>query len=204
MTEPDRPDIIEQIDTLTDDAASWSATGGEHTREMWVAPAGSMTAIELGMVGASPVTISETEAAHAISQLVGDPFFNPIHHLRHVVFWVGDNSVARQPINAGATRLLRQMLTDVRDGNYVASDAERDHVRALLDSEDLPAIHGPCLITGMADDGDTPAPLNENFQHWFNGVIDAVAVVRQSLIEIAAELGIPLEQVRRISVISLG
>ncbi|MGW4527789.1 hypothetical protein [Amycolatopsis sp. NPDC004378] len=203
---PDRVDqIVDQINALTEDAASWNATG-EHTHPWWATPApGSMTAVELTMTDSGPIEISETNPRPAIDDRVGDPFVDRITHLYRVAFWVGGNSVARHPINVGATRFLHHLLADVRDGNYVASDRERDHARALLDSGDLPVIHGPSLVTGIADDHETPAPLNENFQSWYSGLLDELAQLRRSLAHaIAREAGIPVERLGGVAVVSLG
>ncbi|MFI6029505.1 hypothetical protein [Amycolatopsis magusensis] len=198
-------DIVDQIDALTEDAASWSATG-EHAGSLWSQPApGAMTAVELAMTGGAPIEISATEPVAAIAARIGDPFIDRISHLRRVAFWVGGNSVAHHPVNTGATTFLHHLLADVRDGNYVASDDERDHARLLLTAGNLPEIHGPCLVTGIADDGDTPAPLDENFQGWFTGVLDELAQRRASLVHaIARELGLSLEQLDGVSVVFVG
>lgn len=202
---PDRVDeIVEQIDALTEDAASWSATG-EHSHPWWAQPAaGAMTAVELTMTSSGPIEISTTDPIAAIADRIGDPFVDRISYLRRVRFWVGGNSVAHRPLNVGATRFLHHLLADVRDGHYVASDTERHHARALLATGNLPEIHGPCLITGVADD-DMPAPLGENFQSWFTGLLDELAQLRASVVEaILRELGIPPELRDRITLVPLG
>jgi len=194
-----RPDRIDDRDgrnaRLTKNAISWW-TISARTSHWWAkSTPGAMTAIALNLVGPGPVEISETEPAAAISDLIGDPFVNRINHQYRVAFWVGDNSIARRPIYAWATKFLHQLLVDIRDGNYVASNTERAHARALLlDSSELPVIHGSCLITGIADDADTPAPLSENFQAWFTSLLDDLARLRDSLADaIAHESDIPLD-----------
>lgn len=122
---PNQPDIIDEIDALTDDAASWSANGGEHTRPIWTAPAGCMTAIAADMTGARPVTIYEADPGTEITRLVGDPAFNRIQHLYQVAFWVGDNSVRRQPVNTGATTWLPQLLEAVQQDQRAVAGAGR-------------------------------------------------------------------------------
>ncbi|GAA2678981.1 MULTISPECIES: hypothetical protein [Actinosynnema] len=203
MPESHNPDIIDRIDALTDDAASWSATG-EHTQSRWATPApGAMTAVELAMNGVRPADISLTDPASDIVRLVGDPGVDRIVPLRRMQLWVGKDS-ATGPVNTGATTFLHRLLAAVRDGRYVAGDAERDHVRALLDTPDrLPVIHGPCLITGVGTEG-SPASLDENFTSWFTGVLDGVAQLRQALaIAVVQELGIPSEAIDHIVVIPL-
>jgi len=203
--EHDRPAIIDRIDTLTEDAADWTATG-EHTRSWWATPtAGSMTAVELNMTGLGLVDISDTDADRDIARRVGDPGVDRISHLYRVRFWVGGNSVVTSPVNTGATRFLHRLLTDVRDGHYVAGDAEREHARALLDAPgDLPVIHGPCLVTGVAD-GGAVAPLDENFHDWFTNLLNRLAQVRHALVSaIAHEIGIPPEQLGHVVLVALG
>ncbi|GAB3162081.1 hypothetical protein GCM10027258_80380 [Amycolatopsis stemonae] len=203
----DRVDeVIEEIDALTADAASWSATG-EPAHPWWVKPSpGAMTAVELTMTGPGPIAISATDPYTAIADRIGDPFVDRISHLRRVSFWVGGNSVAHQPLNVGATKFLHHLLADVRDGHYIASDTERDHARVLLAAGTLPEIHGHCLITGVADDDDTPAPLGENFQSWFTHLLDQLAQIRaEALTEaVVRALGLPPELRDRIAVVSLG
>lgn len=200
MHEDDNRDIIDEIDALTDDAANWSADGG-HSQAEWATPApGAMTAIELSMEGAGPVDISEADPGRDIARLVGDPGVDRLRHLRRVQFWVGDNSVDTSPVNIGATRFLHRLLAAVRDGHYIASDAARDHARALLDNpDDLPVIHGPSILTGVGDDGGA-APLDENFQDWFGELIDRIAQLHP-LAALAEQIGIPLEQISHISVL---
>lgn len=195
-------DITDQIDAVLADAATWNAAD-EHPRPGWMTPEpGAMTAVELTMSGAGLVDISEAEPEGDIARRIGDPAVNRISHLRRVQFWVGDTSAATSPVNTPATRFLHELLTDVRDGRYIASDAERDHARALLAEPDsLPVIHGPCLVTGVGD-GGSAAPLEDNFHSWFTGI---VARGLESLINaLAREIGIPPEQISHIAVIPLG
>lgn len=205
MDEHGHHDIVDRIDALTEDAASWSATG-EHTRSWWAAPAdGAMTAVELGMTGAGRVDISATDPGSDITRLVGGPGLDRINYLRRVQFWVGGDSAATSPVNTGATAFLHRLLADVRDGRCVAADAERDHVRTLLDTPDqLPVIHGPCLVTGVGDDGGA-APLDENFQDWFTTLLDNIAQQHHALAAAVVDrLGLPPELVDRVVVIHLG
>lgn len=205
MIEHGHPDIIDRIDALTDDAASWSPTGA-HSQPWWVTPAsGAMTAVELSMFSSGPIDISQNNPGLDIARHVGDPGVNRINHLRKVALWVGDNSVAGSPVNAGATRFLHHLLADVRDGRYIASDQERDHARALLDiPDDLPVIHGPCLVTGVGEDG-AAAPLDENFQTWFSALLDELAELSKSLVAVVArEIGIPLEQIGHVTFARIG
>lgn len=189
------PDIIDRIDALTEDATSWSATG-DHTRTWWATPAaGAMTVLKWNMIGAGPVDISATAPGRDIARHVGDPGVDRISYLRRLQFWVGSNSVATSPVNDGATRFLHQLLADIRDGRYIASDHERDHAGDLLDAPDLPLIHGPCLVTGVGDD-TAAAPFDENFEGWFTALLDEIAQLHTSLVTaVARETGIPLEQI---------
>lgn len=209
MNEHSHPDraarVVEQIDALTEDAASWSASG-ERARSGQTEPGpGSMTAIALTMTAPGRVELSESDPVPAIADLVGDPSVNRIRPLERVAFWIGDNSEANRPVNAGATHFLHSLLADVRDGNYAASDRERDRVGALLDSGDLPVIHGPSLVTGIAADGDTPAPLNEAFDSWHAHMLEELQRMLASLVRsIAREIGIPPDQLDRVAVAFLG
>jgi hypothetical protein len=132
------------------------------------------------------------------------PFFNRIRHLDTTTFWVGDNSEANAPLNQPATRFLHELLSDVQDGGYVASDAERQHVRQLLAHRDgVPVIHGPCLITGANADGE-PGPLSENFQDWFTALLKKAAQLRGEIgLAIANALGIPADMINRIVIVGL-
>ncbi|WP_344041572.1 ATP-binding protein [Saccharothrix xinjiangensis] len=204
MHEPDGPDIIDRIDDLTADTASWTASG-EHTLPSWAVSAeGATTAIELGMDGVGRVDISLTDPDGDIARLVGDPHVDRITHLRRVQMWIGGDSVATSPVNTGATRFLRRLFTDVRDGHYVATDEEHDHVRALLDKPDsIPVVHGPCLVTGVGPDGGAAA-LDENFHDWFTNLLDDIAHRRQALVAaVVNALGIPPELIDHVVLIPL-
>jgi hypothetical protein len=208
MTGHNGQDIIEQIDSLTEpgrDAATWTRTGAHETQE-WNTPSpGNMIAILLDTVGLTPIEISLTDPVQDIARLVGDPIPTRIRHLSGVDFWIGDNSQNTAPINDGATAFLHALLEDVRDGAYVASDTDRDHVRRVLSTPGAaPAVHGPCLITGVANDRDRPAPLSDNFQDWYSAGLDRVAGLRAEIAAVVAdELGIPVEQIERVVVLHL-
>lgn len=207
MTEESAPDIVDQIDALAepgDDAATVTATGGHEIPE-WNKPSpGNMTAVLLDMSRAAVVEISQADPGQDLARLVGDPFFNRIRHLATTTFWVGDNSEANAPLNQPATRFLHELLSDVQDGAYVASDTERQHVRQLLAHRDgVPVIHGPCLITG-ADTAGEPGPLSENFQNWFTALLKKAAQLRDEIGQaIADTLGIPADMLDRITIIGL-
>lgn len=200
-TSPDsNADIIDQIDALTQDAATWTAD--ENDAPQWNKPSdGAMTAVLFGMTGAQILEISSTDPIDDLTRLVGDPFFDRIRHLYGVQLWVGGNSVNTQPINIGATRFLHHLLSDVRDGDYIASDREREHARTLLeDPAGVPVIHGPLLITGVGADDDLPGELDENFQAWFTKVLDRIRdavshVVAHAVGHAAEALGIPVDQI---------
>ncbi|RAS59478.1 hypothetical protein C8D87_11490 [Lentzea atacamensis] len=196
MREHDQQDITDRIDALTNDAASWSADG-QHTVPRWATAApGAMVAIALDMFGARPVEISATNPARDIARHVGDQFCSLIPALRKVQFLVEMRDQTSESVNPGATVLLHQLLADVRDGHYIASDGERGYVRAVLDLDTAPVIHGPCLITGLGDDG-APAPLDDNFQAWFSGLLAEIAQRRAQLATaiVAAAAGIALEDI---------
>lgn len=207
MTEKSGPDIADQIDALAepgDDDATLTANGGHEIPE-WNKPSpGSMTAVLLDMSRAAVVEISQADPGKDLARLVGDPFFNRIRHLDTTTFWVGDNSVANAPLNQLATRFLHELLSDVQDGAYVASDAERQHVRQLLAHRDgVPVIHGPCLITG-ADANGEPGPLSENFQHWFTALLEKAAQLSDEIgLAIVDVLGIPADMIDRIVILGL-
>lgn len=205
MPEHDQQDLVTQIDTLTDDAASWTANG-DHTQPWWAtAEPGALAVIALDMTGARPMQISATNMVRDIARHVGEPFFGLDTGLRKVMFLVGVDSSAGQPVNTGATQMLHQLLADVRDGHYIASDAERDHARHLLDTPDItPAIHGSCLVTG-SDDG-APAPLDDNFQVWFSDLLAEMAARRRAKFSaaVADAIGIPLEELGNVVLIDLG
>jgi hypothetical protein len=205
-------DIIDQIDNaLTDDAASWTATGAHETPQ-WNRPApGAMTAVLLGVTSAHPIEISRTNPGEDRSRLVGDPFVDRVRHLDAVGLWVGGNSVATAPVNTNATRFLHHLLSDVRDGDYIASDHEREHVRQVLaDPDAAPVIHGPCLVTGVDAEGE-PGELDANFQHWFTQVLAIVAEIAERHHAIAHDighavaqaLGIPPDRIGQVVVIGL-
>lgn len=207
MTEESDPDIVDQTDAFaesSDDATTSTATGGHEIPE-WNKPSpGNMTAVLLDMSRAAVVEISQADPGQDLARLVGDPFFNRIRHLDTTTFWVGDNSGANAPLNQPATRFLHELLSDVRDGAFVASDAERQHVRQLLAHRDgVPVIHGPCLITGADADGE-PGPLSENFQDWFAALLKKAARVRDEIgLAIADVLGVPADMLDRIVILGL-
>ncbi|WNV83119.1 hypothetical protein [Umezawaea sp. Da 62-37] len=204
MPESGQPDIIDRIDALTDDAATWSA-GGEHTHTWWAtATEGAIAAVELSTAGLGSVELSETEPDGDIARRIGDPGVDRISPLYRVQFWVGGNSMATCPVNTGATTFLHRLLIDVRDGDYVASDAEREHARTLLDTPDtLPMIHGPCLITGVGEDSSA-GPLEENFQGWFTTLLDQLVQMRHELLDaIAREIGVPADRLGGLVFLSL-
>ncbi|MDT7789859.1 MAG: hypothetical protein QOF58_8278 [Pseudonocardiales bacterium] len=186
-------DLTDRIDSLTNDAATWS-TGGDHTSPRWAtASPGSMAAIALDMISARPAEISETNPARDIARHVGDPFCPLFTALRKVQFHVGVRSSVRQPLNTLATKLLYLLLLDIRDGRYIASDAERDYARSVLELDAAPVIHGPCLITGATEDS-APAPLDDNFQSWLSALLEEIAQHRAKRVAaLAAAIGIALE-----------
>lgn len=157
-------DLIDKIDALIGHGAGWTATGADHPLRS--APdSGSITAISLAD-DPGPVKISETDPRRDIKRLVGQPSLDALRHLRHVQLWVGDNSRVTHPVNEGATRFLHDLLVAIRDGHYAASAVERDHARVLLDHPaNMPIVHGPCVITGVAPDGE-PGPLDNALQDW--------------------------------------
>lgn len=189
MPEDAEQDIVEQIDTLTDDAASWSAHG-ERSQPWWATPEpGSMTAITLDMTRVRPAQISESNPVRDIARHVGGPFCPLSTALRKVQFHVGVSSSVRDPVNTHATNLLHLLLVDIRDGRYIASDAERDYARRVLERGAAPVIHGPCLITGSGTDG-APARLDDNFQSWLDALLEEIAerhVQRATVIGVALE-----------------
>lgn len=201
-------DIIDQIDALTTDAARWTATA-ENGTPGWNTPAeGTMAAVLLTMAGAQIVEISRTEPDADLSGLIGDPLFDCIHHLYGVDIWVGGNSVNTAPVNTGATQFLHRLLRAVRDGDYVASDREREHVRRLLDDPSgAPVIHGPALITGVDSAGE-PTELDENFQAWFTKVVEQIDGIRHMVAHVVGHavaefLGIPADQIGQVVVVGL-
>ncbi|HET6285696.1 MAG TPA: hypothetical protein VFG15_02960 [Amycolatopsis sp.] len=175
MPEHTDRDIITAIDDLTNDAATWSAAPDDHMPSWAKADGGRMIAVELGITGPAFPQLSASDPAPDIAKLIGDPGVRSYRHLSGMQFWIGRNSVSALPVNEGATKLLRYLLAAVRDGHYIASDADRDNARALLGAAGGgPVIHGPCLVTGVADDGGA-APLDENFRDWFTEVLETVA-----------------------------
>ena len=200
MNDNDYPEPTESSDSFTEDAASWNASGS-HAVPPWGTPAaGHMTSIYLPLINAgtpdlSTVEISAAKPFHDIARLVRDPSVNQIQHLRTVQFWIGDNSLAAQPVNLSATRFLYQMLMDVRDGRYIASDRERGHAGSLLATpDDLPVIHGPCLVTGIgANHG--PGELDENFQSWLTTLHDEITRTRALIAAIATATGLAPDQI---------
>jgi hypothetical protein len=207
MTGHNGQDIIDQIDSLTEpgrDAATWTRTGAHETHE-WNTPSpGNMTAILLDTVGSTPIEISLADPVEDIARLVGDPIPTRIRHLSGVDFWIGDNSQNTAPINNGATVFLHDLLTDVQDGTFVASDIDRDHVRRVLSTPDAaPAVHGRCLITGVANDGDWPAPLSDNFKDWYSAGLDRCTGLQAEIAAVTHALGIPVEQIAQVVVMRL-
>jgi hypothetical protein len=202
MPEDDSPDIVDQIDELTGDAASWSATGGDDSLGWDDLTPGAMVAVVLDSTFLGALEISLTDPISDLVDLVGDPLIARVNPLRSVQFWVGKNSGDAASINRMATRILNRLLRDVRDGDYIASDAERESVRTLLDDADgSPVICGPCVITG-ATDIDTPGPLGDNFRHWYAPVrSEIIQMSRAARVAsaVANELGLPLEGIVIIS-----
>lgn len=203
-TARDRRDIVDEIDALTRDAATWTVPGSHEPPEWNTPSAGTMPAILLEMAAPRLVELNHSDPMAEVTRLVGDPVAEPISYLYGVWFWIGDNSMATAPVNPGATRFLHHLLTQVRDGDYVASDHERDHVTRLLATPGaVPVIHGPCLITGATTRGE-PTELGENFQQWFTTFLDRLAppqALSGDLIETIAEaLGIGPDQLQVIVV----
>lgn len=121
-----------------------------------------MYAVLLGFEQIQTVEIGRKNPGNDISRLVGDPLFDCMRHITGVDFWVGDSSLLTRPLNQLATWFFDTLLQDVRSGDYATSDSDRAHVSSLLDHSDwMPVIHGPSLITGVNDIGDT-VPLGEN------------------------------------------
>ncbi len=171
MREDGYAQVGEENVVLTSDAAGWSASDDD-SRAWWAeASAGSMIAIELAEDGLRRVAIEASEALVQIARYVGGPLPAGIGYVRQVQFWTGHNSESGSLYNSVASWCLIRMLEDVRDGAYIASDAERDRVAALQAlSGMVPEIYGRCLITGVGEDG-APAPLDANFESWFNGLL---------------------------------
>ena len=196
MPEHDASDIVDQIDHLTDDAATWSKSGADDLSQWNDLPPGVMAAILLDVTRGGKIKISRADPVPDLVRLVGDPLIDRITPLDAVQVWVGKNSVAAAPANQGATRFLHDLLSDVRDGHYLASDTERETVRTLLDGPDGPlTIHGSCVITGATDIGE-PGPLGENFHTWYTATVNEIndqhAMIRAAR-AVAAALGLPVE-----------
>ncbi len=172
MNEYCNPQVGGESDALSGSAAVWTASG-EHGRPRWmVAPVGSMVAIGLSDRSVAPVAISSSDAVATIVRLVGDPSVTRINHLRRVQLWIGGRSASTSSVNGLASWALLRLLGDVRDGAYIASDAERRHARRRMRARrNVPVIYGDCLVTGVGADGG-PSPLDENFVSWLSGVLD--------------------------------
>uniref|UniRef100_UPI003F49574D hypothetical protein n=1 Tax=Amycolatopsis sp. CA-096443 TaxID=3239919 RepID=UPI003F49574D len=158
-----------------------AAPPAERSAPPWAEPGlGSMIAIELGTTEAGPDRIVDVDV-DAVAAIVGriavpfgDPSVSPMPALFRVAFWVGGNSQYNWAVseNAGATNFLHHLFAAVRDGDYPAEDRERDFARSQLDRSDRPVIHGPCLVTGLALDHETPEPLGEAFAAWYRDLRD--------------------------------
>ena len=164
----------------------------------WADPmTGTTAAILIDTSGVSVVGIGKSESlADVLIRVVGDPFVNRVAHLYGVDCWVGDNSLAASPHNRIATQIMHQLIRDVHEGRYVATDHDRVHAHYLLAKiEEVLDFHGPFLITG-ASHSDSVVPLDENFRRWFTAGTGDITAIRHSLRTIVAtECGIPAADV---------
>ena len=122
--------------------------------------------LELTGKGARIVTISSSNSVAAVAVYVGDPGVAQMQPADGVQFWIGESSIGTAPVNPPATWALWRMLAADRDGLYAASDAARSEAReALSHGDSIRVIQGPCLVTGVDEDGG-PASLDESFLSW--------------------------------------
>jgi hypothetical protein len=185
-------DNTERSDTL---AAAEPRISADLT---WADPTtGTTAAILITTSGISVVEVRRAEATSAFAtRVVGDPCTNQVSHLYGVDCWVGDNSKITSGMNRIATQVMYQLIRDVHDGDYVATDRERAHAHGLLANLDgLLEFHGPFLITG-ASTTDSAVSLDENFRRWFTAGTGDITQIRDSLRTIVAtERGIPAGEV---------
>jgi hypothetical protein len=201
MPENSQNDIINRIAELSADAATWTANEEDH-RPSWAKTSpGALATVAITMDRAKPLEISEADPAGDIAHHLGASEVTEIGGLRHVGIWVGADSATTDKRNNHATQCLHELFTTVRDGDYIASDKERDQVRGLFATDTLPVIHGPCLITGLDRDGGV-APLDDNFHAWFAALLTDMRPSPQAVIErVLGALGIPPEEIGDVVVV---
>jgi hypothetical protein len=125
-----------------------------------------MEAIQFDADGVKVVEIAESGAKRDILDRVGDSGVIWMLLLSRVEVWVGTDSYSNGTVNVPASLFVLQLLRDIREGNYIASDVDRDHARELLSKRGSDwLVTGPCLVVGVDEEGE-PAPLDENFRAW--------------------------------------
>ncbi|SDD55691.1 hypothetical protein [Actinokineospora iranica] len=175
-------------------AANWTSDG-DHTRPEWMtSERGAMTVMEIRLTSGEPVDISEVDAEREIAARVGTANLRRLVVLEHVQVWLGVDAAATEPVNLGATRFVHQLIESVSTGDYAAGDAERDSARRLLaHPENLPVIHGTCVVTGVGVEGEA-ASFDTSFQDWFTRLIDLIQENRAAeTVARLREAGLPVE-----------
>jgi hypothetical protein len=164
-------DIIAKINEVTEpgpDAATWTEPQPEteHTT--------TITAIYLGIDSGDDVELSRDDALGSIAELLDRPTADLLGRVGDLVWWGNGEARTAPQTNIVASRIYHDVLHSIDDGTYAASDVLQAHARDLLVSEhERPTLFfGPCVITGV-DDAGAPAPLDENFLSWEDGLAAA-------------------------------
>jgi len=186
-------DIIAKINEVTEpgpDAATWTEPQPETDHET------TITAIYLGIDSGNGVELSRATALGEIAEHLGIPAVVLLGRVGNLAWW-GDGGPQTGPqTNIVAGRVYHDVLHSIDDGTYSASDVLQAHARDLLayEHEEQPTLFfGPCIITGVDDTGE-PAPLDENFLSWYDGLAEAADVRRAEFARRALEeAGIILE-----------
>lgn len=189
---PDYDDVLNTIDdTLTSEDAMRSVPDSDSPDKQ-----PESRALLMDMQGTKWVSLDGDDIVGQVAELVGDP---GVDRASFGIFdiWVGDNSEASGRHNPGNVLLVKPLLRAIVSGDIAAPDRVRDHVRDLLDTDQVTQVYGPALITGPLEEG-VPTGLPESVVAWLDARAreGLVRALRQAILD-ALERG-------EITVVALG
>lgn len=121
--------------------------------------------VRMSLDRAELMELNSDDPSRHVAELVGDP------NVARVSFglfdaWVGDNSEASGQHNPGNVLMIKPLLRDIAAGNLAAPDKARDHIHDLLNTDQVPQLYGPVVLSGPIDEHHQPTGLSETMLTW--------------------------------------